>query len=75
MISQIIQFSSDFTLAAIAFTITLLVFNIGLELYVRYVLGYLPDSIRKRVYKRFYIGYCIGLLILYLLYARAGPWT
>ena len=68
-----IGFTRDFVIAAIAFTSTLLVFNIGLELYVRYVLGYLPNSIKKRIYKRFYIGYCIGLLILYLFYARAGP--
>ena len=73
MISQIIQFSSDFVVSALAFACTLLVFNIGLELYVRYELGHVPDYIKKRIYKRLLIGYVLGVVLLYAIYSRAGP--
>jgi len=64
--------SQSFITSAVVFVIVMVTFHIVKDIIIRQH-NITPD-IRSRINKRWLISTAIGLIILYLLYAREGPY-
>ncbi len=60
--------SYDFTISALVFTIIMILFNIVKDFIILPKYNVSEEQL-KRVNKRWYISFGIGLLLLYLMYA------
>jgi len=64
--------SNDFTISALVFTIVMVIFSIVKDVYIIPHFN-ISDSYRKKITKRWYISYIVGIIILLLVYGRDGP--
>jgi len=64
--------NQDFTISALVFTIVMVVFSIIKDVVIlpKYNIS---DTHRKKITRRWYISYIIGIIILLLTYGRDGP--
>ena len=60
--------SYDFTISALVFTIIMILFNIVKDFIILPKYNVSEEQL-KRVNKRWYISFGIGIIILYLMYA------
>ena len=65
--------SQSFTIAATVYIIVMVIFHIVKDIIIRGYDNITPD-IRSKINKRWLISTGIGLIILYLLYGREGPY-
>ena len=65
--------SQSFIISATVFIIVMVIFHIIKDIIIR---GYdnITPNIRSKINKRWLISTGIGLIILYLLYGREGPY-
>jgi len=65
--------SQSFIISATVFIIVMVIFHIVKDIIIR---GYdnITPGIRSKINKRWLISTGIGLIILYLLYGREGPY-
>jgi hypothetical protein len=64
--------NQDFTISALVFTIVMVVFSIIKDVVIlpKYNIS---DTNRKKITRRWYISYIIGIIILLFTYGRDGP--
>jgi hypothetical protein len=64
--------NQDFTISALVFTIVMVVFSIIKDVVIlpKYNIS---DTYRKKITRRWYISYIIGIIILLITYGRDGP--
>jgi len=65
--------SQSFIISATIFIIVMVIFHIIKDIIIRGYDNITPD-IRSKINKRWLISTGIGLIILYLLYGREGPY-
>jgi hypothetical protein len=64
--------SQSFILNAVVFIIVMVIFHIVKDIIIR---GYnITPSVRSKINKRWLISTAVGLIILYLMYGREGPY-
>ena len=64
--------SQSFTIAATVYIIVMVIFHIVKDIIIR---GYnITPGVRSNINKRWLISTAVGLIILYLMYGREGPY-
>ena len=64
--------SQSFILNAVVFIIVMVIFHIVKDIIIR---GYnITPGLRSKISKRWLISTAVGLIILYLMYGREGPY-
>jgi len=64
--------SQSFILNAVVFIIVMVIFHIVKDIIIR---GYnITPGVRSKINKRWLISTAVGLIILYLMYGREGPY-
>ena len=64
--------SQSFILNAVVFIIVMVIFHIVKDIIIR---GYnITPGVRSSINKRWLISTAVGLIILYLMYGREGPY-
>ena len=65
--------NQSFIISAVVFVIVMVIFHIVKDIIIRGYSNITPD-IRSKLNKRWLISTSIGLIILYLMYGREGPY-
>jgi hypothetical protein len=65
--------SQSFITSAVVFVIVMVIFHIVKDIIIRGYDNITPD-IRSKINKRWLISTAIGLILLYLMYGREGPY-
>jgi hypothetical protein len=64
--------SQSFTLSAVIFIIVMVIFHIVKDIIIR---GHnITPALRSKINKRWLVSTAIGLILLYLMYGREGPY-
>ena len=66
------MFNYEFVISLLSFTLVMVLFNIVKDFIIIPQFSLTEKQIR-RVNKRWYISFLIGVIILYIVYGRAGP--
>ena len=65
--------SQSFIISATVFIVVMVIFHVIKDVIIRGYNNITPD-IRSKINKRWLISTAIGLIILYLMYGREGPY-
>jgi len=65
--------NNELIIAILTFSIVMMVLNVVKDLLIKRYKTQIPESHISKSEKRWWIAYSIGILLLILLYGRAGP--
>lgn len=64
--------NQDFVVSLLVFTIVMVIFNILKDLFILPHFN-ISSNTKRKITKRWYISYVIGVILLLLMYGRDGP--
>lgn len=65
--------NQDVTIAILSYTIVMLLANIVKDIIIKRNIGVISKKHISKSNNRWWIAYTIGIIILFLVYGRAGP--